>query len=228
MGCALGSPSWLLHRDHPLHPAHQKNSKGHQEVLEKSAPHPLAHPHPFCPLGTASNPEEEAQLGGPPGPPPLGATCCCRRCATWSRGAEDRFPPRASRPPLRPQTSPKHRPRRQGSPGGRAPSDPGARPSSPVPFSAPLPCPSSKNRTQGPWLPPRPLLPGNSKHPAFPPPPPLPCPGSSGVPDQKQLLTLLQTLYQCFPDHLYRGPPSSRPLSLDAHPNCGPQYWRSE
>ena len=88
-------------------------------MLEKSAPPP--HPHPFCPLGTASNPEEEAHLGGPLGPPPLGATCCCRRCATWSRGAEDRFPPRASRPPLRPQTSPNHIPRRQGFPGGRAP-----------------------------------------------------------------------------------------------------------
>lgn len=38
VGCTLGSPSWFLPSDHPLHPTHQNNSKGHQEVLENSPP----------------------------------------------------------------------------------------------------------------------------------------------------------------------------------------------
>lgn len=140
VGCALGAPSWLLHGGITLH-RHQKNSKGHPEVLEKSAPHPPPPPtpHPFCPLGTASNPEEKPSSEAHRDLHLSGLPVAAGAARLWSRGAEDRFPPRASRPPLRPQTSPEAEPRRQGSPGGRAPSDPGARPSSPVPFSAPLP-----------------------------------------------------------------------------------------
>lgn len=59
VGCTLGSPSWFLPSDHPLHPTHQNNSKGHQEVLENSPP-PHAHPHSLCPLGAPSNPEDKA------------------------------------------------------------------------------------------------------------------------------------------------------------------------
>ena len=91
-------------------------------MLEKSAPRP-------SPTTTTHSVPWELPLiqGRKPSSGPTGTSAprdylLLQALRDSVQGAEGTFPPRASRPPLRPQTS-NHRPRRQGFPGDRAPSD---------------------------------------------------------------------------------------------------------